>query len=115
VLHAFISAELTVQEDELMEIRNNRRLKLKHSSTDMASFCLSLLQEYSIITKKVIQRLQPFSTLYLCEAGFSATNTIKIKNRTYLQRLEEGLRVCLSPIRPWARDIMRHHQAQVSH
>jgi hypothetical protein len=37
------SAELTVaEEDELMEIRNDRRLKLKPSSTDMASFWLSL-------------------------------------------------------------------------
>jgi hypothetical protein len=38
VLSAFESAELTVAEDELMEIRKDRRLKLKHSSTDMASF-----------------------------------------------------------------------------
>jgi hypothetical protein len=39
VLNAFESAELTVAEDgELTEIRNDRRLKLKHSSRDMASF-----------------------------------------------------------------------------
>jgi hypothetical protein len=38
VFSAFESAKLTVAEkDELMEIRNDRRLKLKHSSTDMAS------------------------------------------------------------------------------
>jgi hypothetical protein len=30
-----------------MDIRNDRILKLKHSSTDMASFWLSLWQEYS--------------------------------------------------------------------
>jgi hypothetical protein len=37
VLSAFESAELTVaEEDEVTEI-NDRRLKLKHSSTDMAS------------------------------------------------------------------------------
>jgi hypothetical protein len=42
VISAFESAELTVAEDELTEIRNNRRLKLKHSSTDTASFWLSL-------------------------------------------------------------------------
>jgi hypothetical protein len=55
VRHAFESVELTVaEEEELMEIRNDRRLKLKHSSTDMASFWLSLQQEYPIITKKAI-------------------------------------------------------------
>jgi hypothetical protein len=43
VLIAFELAELTVaEEDKLMEIRNERRLKLKHSSTDMPSFWLSL-------------------------------------------------------------------------
>jgi hypothetical protein len=41
-LSAFESAELTDAEDELTEVRNNRRLKLKHSSPDMASFWLPL-------------------------------------------------------------------------
>jgi hypothetical protein len=45
-LRALDSAELTVaEEDVLTEIRNDRRLRAKHSSTDMASFSLSLLQE----------------------------------------------------------------------
>jgi hypothetical protein len=52
VLSAFESAELTVaEEDELTEIDNDRRLKLKHSSTDMALFWLSIRQEYPIVTK----------------------------------------------------------------
>jgi hypothetical protein len=72
-----MSAELTVAEDELMEIRNDRRLKLKRSSTDMASFWLSLRQEYPIITKKAAEALWPFSISYVCEAGFSATNMMK--------------------------------------
>jgi hypothetical protein len=63
VFNAFKSAVLTVaEEDGLMEIRNDRRLKLKHSSTDMATIRLSLQQEYSIITKKAIQAFPPFST-----------------------------------------------------
>jgi hypothetical protein len=41
VLCAFDSAELIVAEDQLTEISNGRRLKQKHSSTDMASFWLS--------------------------------------------------------------------------
>jgi hypothetical protein len=44
VLSAFESAELIVAEDELTEIRNDKRLKMKQS-TDMASFQLSLSQE----------------------------------------------------------------------
>jgi hypothetical protein len=116
VLSAFGSAELTLaEEDELTEIRNDRRLKLKHSSTDMASFWLSLRQEYPVITKKVIEVLLPFSTSYLSEAGFSAMNTMKSVNRSRLQTLEEDLRVCLLTIRPRTRDIMRQYEAQVSH
>jgi hypothetical protein len=85
VINAFESAELNVAEDELTEIRNNRRLKLKHSSTDMASFWLFLGQEYPIITNKAIEALLPFSISYLCEAGFSVMNMIKSKKRSQLQ------------------------------
>ncbi|XP_042234779.1 zinc finger BED domain-containing protein 5-like [Homarus americanus] len=93
------SAGLTVaEEDELTETRNDRGLKLKQLSTDMTSFWLSIREEYPIITKKAIEALLPFSTLYLCEAGFSAMNTMKSKNRSQLQTLEEDLRVCLSTI-----------------
>jgi hypothetical protein len=80
VLSVFESAEITAaEEDELTEIRNDRKLKLKHSSTDMASFWLSLRQEYPIITKKAIEAPRPISTSYLCEVGFSVVNTIKGK------------------------------------
>jgi hypothetical protein len=47
------------KEDELTETRNKRRLKLKHSTTDMASFCLSLRQECPIMTKNEIEALRP--------------------------------------------------------
>jgi hypothetical protein len=46
-LSASESAEFNVaEEDDLMDIRNDRRLKLKHPLTGMASFWLSLRQEY---------------------------------------------------------------------
>jgi hypothetical protein len=67
VLNAFETAELTVaEEDELTEIRDDRRLKLKHSSIDMDSFWLSLRLEHPIITKKATEALLPFSTSYVC-------------------------------------------------
>jgi hypothetical protein len=97
VISVFESAKLTLaEEDELKEIRNDRRIKMEHSLTDMASFWLSLSQKYTIITEKTIKALLPFSTSYLCEAGFSAMNKLKRKNRSRLQTLEEDSRVCLS-------------------
>jgi hypothetical protein len=111
VLCTVESAEIAfAEEDELTEKRNDRRLKLKHSSTDMSSYCLSLRQEYPIITKKATEASFPFSTSCLCEAGFCAANTMKSKKRSRLQTLEEDLRVYLSTILP-TRDIMKHHQA----
>jgi hypothetical protein len=98
VLSAFESAELTVaDDDDLTEIWNTRRLKLKHSSTDMPSFWLSLWQEYPIIIKKVTEAFLPFSTLYLCYEQVTASNT------------GESFRLCLATIWPQTRDIMRHH------
>jgi hypothetical protein len=99
-------------EDELTEIRNGRKLNLKQSSTDTASFRLSLRQEYPI---KATEALLPVSTSCLCEAGFPTMNRMKSKNRSRLQTLEEDLRVCLSIIRPRTRGIMTRHQAQASH
>jgi hypothetical protein len=56
VISVFESAELTLaEEDELKEIRNDIRIKMENSSTDMASFWLSLSQEYTIITEKAIK------------------------------------------------------------
>jgi hypothetical protein len=113
VLRAFESAELAVAEgDELRDTRNDRRLKLKHSPSDTASFWLSARQESPIITKTTIEVRLPYSTSYLCEAGFSAMNTMK---RSRLQTLEEDLKLCLSIIVPRTRDIMRHRQAHVSY
>jgi hypothetical protein len=115
VLSVFESAELIVaEEDELTEIRKDRRLKLKHSTTDVVSFWLSLRHDYPIMTKKAIEALLPFFISYLCEAGFSATNTMKSKNRSLLQTLEEDLKVCLSTMRPRTRNVIRHHEAHVS-
>jgi hypothetical protein len=107
----FEPAELTVpQEDELREIRNDRRLKLKPSSTDMTSFWLSLRQEYSIITKVAEALL--FLKSYLCES-FSLMNTMESKHRSLLQALKD-MRLCLLIISSRTRDIMRHHQDQIS-
>jgi hypothetical protein len=92
-----------------MEMRKDKRLELKHSSTDLASFWLPPQQEYPIITEKEIEALLPFSTSYLCEVGFSAMSKMKARKRSQLQTLEEDLSVCLSTIRPRTRDIKRHH------
>ena len=57
-INACGTAKFTVsEEDELTDIRNDRGLKLKHLTTDMTSFWLSLREEYPIITNKAIEVL----------------------------------------------------------
>jgi hypothetical protein len=68
----FEPADVTFAEGaELTGIRNGRRLKVKHSSTGMASCWLSLRQEYPIIAKKAIEAF-----LHI----FSAVHTMKSRN-----------------------------------
>jgi hypothetical protein len=54
------------EDDELTEIRKDRRPEMKHSSSDTASFWLSLRQEYPISTETATEALLPLSTPYLC-------------------------------------------------
>lgn len=116
VLNACQLTNLNItEEDELTEIRNDRGLKLKHSTMDTTLFWLSVQNEFPNITKKAMKALFPFSTSYLCESSFSAMNNIKSKNRSRLESVEEDLRVCLSTIRPRTKEILKHRQAQVSH
>jgi hypothetical protein len=78
VLIAFEPAELTVAEEDMTEIRKDRSLKVKHPTTDMASFWLSRRQEYLFVTKRAIEAFL-FSTSYLCDAGICAVNTMKAR------------------------------------
>lgn len=127
---AYQSAMLnTQQEDELIDIRNDRGLKLQYSkiaeatekqmktkaNVDIASFWVPLMDEYPLIVKEAMKAILPFSTSYLCESAFSAMNAIKSKNRSQLKSLEDDLRVSLSTIRPRKDILMKEHQAQVSH
>lgn len=122
----------TDEESELIDVRNDRGLKLQYEklakdaetesnlkktkvNVDIASFWIPLFGEYPLISKKAMQAILPFSTSYICEAAFSSMNAIKTKNRSQLKNLEDNMRVCLSTIRPRKKLLMKGHQAQISH
>lgn len=122
----------TDEESELIDVRNDRGLKLQYCklaedaeaesklkktkvNVDIASFWIPLLSEYPLISKKAMKAILPFSTSYICEAAFSSMNAIKTKNRSQLKTLEDDMRVCLSTIRPRKKLIMKGHQAQICH
>ncbi|KAF0749677.1 zinc finger BED domain-containing protein 5-like [Aphis craccivora] len=122
----------TDKESELIDIKNDRGLKLQYSklvediaresklkkikiNLDVSSFWINLLHEYHKISRKAMNAILPFSTSYICEAAFSSMNAIKTKNRSQLKNLEDDMRVCLSTIRPRRNLIMKRKQSQISH
>lgn len=130
---AYESALFTTDEEsELIDIKNDRGLKLQYSklvediaresklkkikiNVDVSSFWINLLHEYPKISRKAMNAILPFSTSYICEAAFSSMNAIKNKNRSQLKNLEDDMRVCLSTIRPRRNLIMKRKQSQISH
>jgi len=87
----------TDEESELIDIKNDRGLKLQYSklvediaresklkkikiNVDVSSFWINLLHEYPKISRKAMNAILPFSTSYICKAAFSSMNAIKTKN-----------------------------------
>ena len=87
----------------------------KHSEESINSFWTNIWCDYPIIAKKALNILLPFCTSYLCEFGFSALTNIKTKKRSRLLNIDDEMRVALSFLRPNINEIIKNHQAQISH
>lgn len=110
-----ISELSLIEVEELIDIRNDRTLRLKHSEMCLNSFWITIMKEHPNIGFKALNILLQFSTSYLCELGFSALVNIKTKKRERLKTLENEMRVCLSKTRPNIKEICKHHHAHISH
>ena len=103
------------EEEELATISSDRSLKIKHSAVDIDTFWISIQKEFPALAEKALLVLLQFSTSYLCELGVSTLNNIKNRKKERLCSTEEEIRVCLLHIRPNIQEVIRQHQAQVSH
>ncbi|XP_064105090.1 zinc finger BED domain-containing protein 5-like [Macrobrachium nipponense] len=104
-----------MEEEQLVEMSNDRDLKLLHMQLPLDEFWVQTKTENAHVAKKALVTLIQFSTSYLCELGFSALANIKTNKRERLKTLKEEMRVCLSTIQPNLKWICQSHQAHTPH
>ena len=75
-------------------------MKVKFESMDLENFWSAGLETYPKLVEKALAVLLPFSTIYLCKAGFSSLVYLKNKYRNRLETVENELRVVLSNRQP---------------
>ena len=107
--------ESEVEVDTVPVSSENPKKSKKKKTPDLAAFWLPLVNEYPTVAKTAVTALLPFSTSYACEAAFSTINQIKNKNRSQLQTVEHNTRLALSIVQPRKTELVKKHQAHISH
>ena len=103
------------EEEELIELRNDKFHRLGFAEKSLDEFWLSLKQLFPALSLKAVKIILPFASSWFCEFGFSALTEIKSKKRARLLRLDDEMRVCLSALEPRINLICSRKQAQPSH
>ena len=91
----------------------SQRTKNRVSNQSLPEFWLHLQVEFKILSEKAKLVLLPFSTTYLCEAGFSAYIGTNTKYRSRLNA-EPDIRLQLSSIEPKIRKLQKNATTGVS-
>ncbi|KAL1278285.1 hypothetical protein QQF64_024958 [Cirrhinus molitorella] len=99
------------EEEQLIEMTS---MRLKFPSQTLSEFWLGVEREFPLIGQKAVEIPLPFATSCLCEAGFSAVASLKIKYRSRFN-IEHDLRVAISKLHPRFEQICSEKQAHCSH
>ena len=102
-------------QEEFADLSSDNGLELLFSKQTLCDFWIRTRNEYPTLSELALGKLLPFCTTYLCEAAFSKLTTIKSKNRSSLETVEDALRPALSCIIPRMDHLCKKHQAQRSH
>ena len=81
--------------EDLIDLKKTRKMKIKFESMVLENFRSAGLEMYPKFAEKALVVL-PFSTTYLCKAGFSSQN----KYRNQLKTVENELHVALRNRQP---------------
>lgn len=111
-----IAEQRDEQENQLVELSCDQTLKKKFREVSLSQFwCHDAISKYLSLATHAIKIILPFSTMYLCESGFSSLVQLKSKQKNRLD-IEHDLRVALSTITPDFETLIRSKaHPQLSH
>ncbi|XP_068246785.1 protein FAM200A-like [Palaemon carinicauda] len=89
-----------MEEEQLVELRHDRDLKLLNMQLPLGEFWVQIKTKYPHVAKKALVMLIQFSTSYQFELGFSALANTKTNKRESLKTPEEEMRRADSPGTP---------------
>ena len=102
-------------QEEFADLSSEKVLELLFSKQTLCDFRIRTRSEYATLSELALDKLLPFCTTYLCKAAFSKLTTIKSKNRSSLETVEDILRPALSCTIPRMDHLCKKHQAHPSH
>ncbi|XP_035222615.1 protein ZBED8-like [Stegodyphus dumicola] len=105
--------DMRLANDELTDLKTKSLLKMYFDSKTLGEFW-SLREAYPLLVKRAMAAIIPFTTVYLCEAGFSTLATIKTKHRNRLN-VEHDMHVALSKSIPQFNLLIKEKQQQPSY
>ena len=101
-------------QEKFLELTTDGAAKDSFNSCELPSLWLKWKGVCSLISAEAMKLLLPFSTTYLCEAGFSAAVAMKTKARNKMV-LEDDMICALSTIEPRISALVHRKQLQISH
>ncbi|KAF2350453.1 hypothetical protein FHG87_018791 [Trinorchestia longiramus] len=109
---AFWRLDTILPSTELGELQT--RAKRDFETMKLEEFWVKYLPMYPKVGEEALRVILPFSSTYLCEAGFSALVVLKTKQHNRLD-VENDLRCALSSFNPRISDLVRKKQQHPPH
>ncbi|XP_045121815.1 zinc finger BED domain-containing protein 5-like [Portunus trituberculatus] len=101
-------------QEEAIDLKCDSSAKRDFETMKLEEFWLKYLPMYPKVGEEALRVILPFSSTYLCEAGFSALVVLKTKQRNRLD-VANDLRCALSSFKPRISDLVRKKQQHPSH
>ncbi|CAK1551071.1 unnamed protein product [Leptosia nina] len=101
----------TKASEELIDLSEDSSQKNSFNRKPLTKFWLSVAGSYPCLFDEAMKVLLPFTTSYLCEAGFSNMVSIKTKYQNKLD-LSNSLRLKVTKVEVDVKTVMAKHRKQ---